>query len=466
MKQILLILSLLMVAYAAYTQDITGQWNGLLKVQNTQLRVVFNVTKTDSGYVSTMDSPDQGAKGIPASQTSFENDLLKIEIAMAGIRYEGALTQSNQIVGEFRQSNYSIPLTLTRAVPEKEKIIRPQNPVEPYPYYTEEVSIVNPKDSTVLAGTLTLPNQNGIFPVVVLITGSGPQNRNEELMGHKPFLVLADHLTRNGIAVLRYDDRGTAKSTGHFSKATIPILATDVEAAINYLLTRKEIDKKKIGLIGHSEGGAIAPMVAAKRKEVRYIVLMAGPGMRGLELLLLQKELIGRVGGLDEEKLAKDHLAYKGAFDILVNSTDEETLKKDLKEYLLKLMAETPANEKPAGVSDEIFVNLQINQLASPWFQYFLKYDPSQILQKVKCPVLALNGGKDLQVPPRENLSAIKSGLEKGGNKNVTVREYPNLNHLFQECNTGSPSEYGEIQQTISPQVLNEISGWILRQSK
>jgi len=466
MKKNTLFIVLLLVTSNLFGQSVEGQWNGLLKVQGNQLRLIIHVSKTDSGYVATMDSPDQGAKGIPVSNISFEKDVLKIEIASIGMKYEGALTQDNQIVGEFRQLTFSTPLTLTRAVPVKEKIVRPQEPVEPYPYYTEEVTFTNPKDHAVLAGTLSLPNKEGKFPVVVLITGSGAQNRNEELMGHKPFLVLADHFTRNGIAVLRYDDRGTAKSTGDFSKATTPILATDVEAAISYLLTRKEIDKKKIGLLGHSEGGIIAPMVAAESKDVHFIVLLAGTGIRGKELLLLQQELIGRASGVSEDKLAKTRSNNSVDFDIIINSTDEATMKIKLEESILSQLRESPADEKPAEVSDENTAKYSVNILTTPWFQYFLKYDPTLILKKVKCPVLAMNGSKDLQVPPRENLSAIKSNLEKGGNDQVTVREYPNLNHLFQECKTGLPAEYGEIEQTISPQVLTDISSWIRRQTK
>jgi len=456
----------LLVVPVAYGQDITGQWNGLLKVQGTQLRVVFHISKTDTGLSSTMDSPDQGAKGIPVTSTTFENQVLKLAVTGSGLQYEGALTMDNQIVGEFRQGNFSSPLTLTREAIEKEKIVRPQDPVGPLPYKAEEVKFTNAKDGTVLAGTLTLPEGERPFPAVVLISGSGAQNREEELMGHRPFLVLSDHLTRNGIAVLRYDDRGTAGSTGDFSKATTPILATDVEAAVNYLLTRKDIDKKKIGLIGHSEGGIIAPMVAAKRKDVRYIVLMAGTGIKGAELLLRQQELIGKAAGMTEDQLAKTYSNNKGAFDLVLNSNDETALRSSLNDYFLKLLKDTPPEEKPSGVSDETLVKQQLEQYANPWFVYFLKYDPSLILKKVNCPVLALNGSKDLQVPPRENLSAIKSSLESGGNKKVTVREYPNLNHLFQECKTGYPGEYGQIEQTISPQVLNEISAWILKQTR
>ncbi|HEY5499768.1 MAG TPA: alpha/beta fold hydrolase [Bacteroidales bacterium] len=466
MKKNAMFIVLFLVTCTLFGQAIEGQWNGLLKVQGNQLRLVLTINKTDSGYVATMDSPDQGAKSIPVSNISYEKDVLKIEVASIGMKYEGTLTQDNQLVGEFRQLTFSTPLTLTRTVPVKEKIVRPQEPVEPYPYYTEEVTFANPKDNAVLAGTLSLPNKEGKFPVVVLITGSGPQNRNEELMGHKPFLVLADQLTRNGIAVLRYDDRGTAKSTGDFSKATTPILATDVEAALSFLMTRKEIDKKKIGLLGHSEGGIIAPMVAAESKDVHFIVLLAGTGIQGKELLLLQQELIGRASGLSDEKLARIRSFNTVDFDIIINSTDEASMKNKLEACILTQLKDTPSDEKPAEVSDENMAKYSVSILTTPWFQYFLKYDPSLILKKVKCPVLALNGSKDLQVPPRENLSAIKSNLEKGGNDQVTVREYPNLNHLFQECKTGLPGEYGEIEQTMSPQVLTDITSWILRQTK
>jgi len=465
MKKIALFLFLFTTIGTIFGQEIEGQWNGILKVQGTQLRIVLYINQTDSGFVATMDSPDQGAKGIPASQTTFEDSVLKVEVASLGANYEGVLTGESQIVGALKQRGITMPLTFTKAVLEKETVIRPQNPVEPYPYHTEEVKFINPKDQTVLAGTLTLPKKPGKFPVVVLISGSGAQNRNEELMEHKPFLILADQLTRSGIAVLRYDDRGTAQSTGDFTKATTSILATDVEAAIRYLLTRNEIDKKKMGLIGHSEGGSIASIVAAKCKDVRYIVLMAGPGMRGEELLLLQEEKIGKVSGLTEESLTRKIALNKGAFDIVVNTTNQETLEKELRAYLIKTVAVMPVEEKPEGISDELVVQHEIDQLTTPWFQEFLKQDPSLILRKVKCPVLALNGSKDLQVSAKENLTAIKSNLDKGGNDEVTIREYPNLNHLFQDCTTGSPAEYGEIQQTISPQVLNEISRWILRKT-
>ena len=289
------IIGLLLISSAiVFGQDITGDWNGSLKVQSMQLRLVFHVTKTDAGYSATMDSPDQGAKGIPMSKATFENSILTIEMAAAQIEYTGKLDSTDMVVGTFKQAGQTFPLNLSRKSIEKEVVKRPQEPTKPYPYYSEEINFENTKDKITLAGTLNLPKKEGKFPVVVLITGSGPQNRDEELMGHKPFLVLSDYLTRNGIGVLRFDDRGTFASKGNFAKATTNDFATDVESAVNYLKKRKEIDPKHIGLIGHSEGGIIAPMVAVKSKDVSFIVLMAGTAIPGSELLLLQQEAIGR----------------------------------------------------------------------------------------------------------------------------------------------------------------------------
>ena len=466
MKKGTLILITVLTALNVFGQDITGQWNGILKVQGTQLRIVFNINKTDRGYSSTMDSPDQGAKEIPVTSTSFENPVLRLEVSSAGIEYEGTLDKENNVVGNFKQAGYSFPLNLSREKIEIEKTVRPQEPKKPYPYYSEDIQFENKKDQIVLAGTLTLPKKEGNFPAVVLISGSGPQNRNEELLGHKPFLVLADHLTKNGIAVLRFDDRGTAESKGDFKTATSLDFASDVESAIEYLQTRKEINKKKIGLIGHSEGGIIAPMVAGRSNDICFIVLLAGTGIPGDQLLLLQQELIGKASGDSEADLQKAKIINKGAYDIVAKSTNTETLKTELTNYIKQTLKDNPGSEKPAGMSEDDLVKFQVNQLTSPWMQFFIKYNPAITLEKVKCPVLAINGEKDLQVPPEVNLKAIKTGLEKGGNNNVTTKELPNLNHLFQECETGSPDEYAKIEQTFSPIALTEITNWILEQVK
>ena len=466
MKRFTAVLVLAILSLSLSGQDISGAWNGILSVGAMQLRIVFNITKTDAGYSATMDSPDQGAFGIPVATTSFQNKVLKIEAPNLGIQYEGTLDSSQSISGNFRQAGQSLPLTLSRQKQEKAKILRPQEPVNPYPYLSEDVFFENKKDTIQLAGTLTLPRGEGVFPAVVLISGSGPQNRDEELMGHKPFLVWSDFLTRHGIAVLRFDDRGTAASKGNFKTATTPDFASDVEAAVQYLKTRKEIDKKKIGLIGHSEGGIIAPMVAAGCKDISFIVMLAGTGVPGNEILLLQQELIGRANGISEADLLKSKQINKGAFDILINTPDAGKQKTALTAYIKQAFDQDTTFEVPQGMTRDEFINVQVSQLTSPWMVYFITHDPAPVLQKVKCPVLAVNGDKDLQVPAQVNLEAIKKALEKGRNKKVTTKIYPGLNHLFQECKTGSPSEYALIEQTISPVVLDEVTQWIAKQTK
>ena len=466
MKKTALLIFVSLFSLTIFGQNITGQWNGALKVQGTQLRLVFNITKTDDGISATMDSPDQGAKGIPTTTTSFENSILKITIENAKIEYEGALGKDNIIVGTFKQGGQSFPMNLSKVVIEKEKLVRPQEPTKPYSYFSEDITFENKKAGIILAGTLTLPKNEGVFPVVILISGSGPQNRDEELLGHKPFLVLSDYLTKNGIAVLRYDDRGTALSKGDFKTATSADFATDVESAITYLKTRKEINKKRIGLMGHSEGGLIAPMVASKSKDVAFIVMLAGTGIQGDQILLLQQRLIGKASGVSDEDLQKNELLNRKAFDIVNKSNSIEQLNIDLTNFIKQSLLDNKNAEKSKGMSDDDFVKLQVKQIANPWMQYFIKYNPAPTLEKVKCPVLAINGGKDLQVPPKENLEAIKKALAKGGNKKVTTKEFPNLNHLFQECKTGSPDEYATIEQTFSPIALTEIFKWIQTQTK
>lgn len=441
-------------------EDITGDWNSIFKAGGMQLRLVFHITKTDTGITATMDSPDQGAKNLPMSKATFVNKVLIIEMAAAGFEYTGKL-DSGVVTGTFKQGGQSFPLTLTRKVQEKVQLKRPQEPVKPYPYYSEEVTFDNKKDSITLAGTLTLPKKEGKFPVVVLITGSGPQNRDEELMGHKPFLVLSDYLTRNGIGVLRFDDRGTFASKGNFAKATTFDLATDVESAVDYLKTRPEINKKHIGLIGHSEGGIIAPIVATKSKDVSFIVLMAGTAIPGSELLLRQQDLIGRASGMKEEDLKITAELNSTIYKMVDETTNTDSLKAKITRYLIAKSKELPDLKIPEGKTVNDFIQMELAQLITPWMLNFIRYNPAPTLKKVKCPVLAINGSKDLQVPANINLPAIENALKKGGNKKGTFKELPGLNHLFQECTTGAPKEYSEIEQTISPVALETMTDWI-----
>ncbi|MDR0755268.1 MAG: lysophospholipase [Prevotellaceae bacterium] len=337
--------------------------------------------------------------------------------------------------------------------------------IKPEMYYSEDVTFTNEKENFTLAGTLTLPSREGTFPAAVLITGSGTQNRNEEIMGHKPFLVLADHLTRNGIAVLRFDDRGAGESKGYNPDATTENFADDVEAAVNYLLSRNEIDKTKTGLIGHSEGGIIAPMLAAKSNDIAFIVLLAGPGIQGKDLLLMQTALIAKAMRTNDSIIEKSTAVNKHLYELVCNIDDPEEREKQATEYIKHYLSEIPPALK-GGKTDEELVAGLLKEINNPFIVYLLRYNPAPTLEKVKCPVLALNGSKDLQVPSKVNLDAVKTALEKGGNTDFTVKELDGLNHLFQECDTGSPMEYGTIKQTFSPVALNEISKWILDKVK
>ena len=464
MKKLLLVFMLILFAVSGYGQDITGAWNGVLDVMGKKLRIVFNVTLSDSGYVATMDSPDQGAKGISVTKTTYLKPDIKFELPVLGIVYEGKLENDTMFVGNFKQSGFTFPMELTRSEPVVEKPNRPQEPEKPYPYISEDVKFENRKDGIVFAGTLTMPDKQGEYPAVVLISGSGQQNRDEEVMGHRPFLVLSDYLTRQGIAVLRFDDRGTAESGGDAAGATSADFTNDVKAAVEYLKTRKEIDKKHIGLIGHSEGGIIAPMVAVGSDDIDFIVLLAAPGVQGYKLLLKQQEAIAKASGLPPQLIEKSNSINEHLYEIILKSGNDSLLNKKMTLYLTKALPELTGSNTIQGMSIGKYAAMQVKQLTSPWMIYFLRYDPVPVLEKVKCPVLAINGSKDLQVDAKMNLNAVKLALMKGGNSDVTVKELPGLNHLFQECNAGLPTEYSTIEQTFSPMALEVISGWIKSQ--
>ncbi len=460
MRKIVLILSAVIAVASLQAQDIVGSWSGQLKAGGMEIRLIFNVEKSGEGYTATMDSPDQGAFGIACDRTDFSENSLEIELKSLRAKYSGQLT-GDSIDGTFTQMGMKFPLVLTK-VEEKQPVPnRPQEPQPPYLYYTDDVFFENKKENIRLAGTLTLPSQKGKWPVVVLISGSGPQDRNEEIMGHKPFLVIADYLTKNGIGVLRFDDRGTAESGGDFASATSENFANDVEAAVEYLLTRKEVNKKKIALMGHSEGGIIAPMVAARNKKISAIVLLAGTGVRGDELLLMQANAIGKASGLPDVALDQYSKINRALYDIVLH-VDENS---EWKEQIADSFAASDNDDSPLkGLSEEQkeqILQAALQQLDSPWLHYFIKHDPAPVLQKVKVPVLAINGSLDLQVPAKENLSAIEIALKQGKNKKHKIVELEGLNHLFQEASTGLPTEYGQFEQTFSPKALEVILEWI-----
>ncbi len=439
---------------AAPPSDIDGAWLGTLEVGAIKLRVIFHIVNTKDGLVATLDSPDQGVNGMPTTKTTRDGSSLKIEAQKINGVYQGKISADlNTIEGTWTQAGSTNPLVLHR-VKDKAELApprRPQNPTRPYPYHEEDVIYENKIQNVTLAATLTIPQGKGPFPAVVLITGSGPQDRDETLMGHKPFLVLSDYLTRHEIAVLRADDRGTAKSTGDFAAATTADFATDTEAGIAYLKTRPEINPHKIGLIGHSEGGMIAPMIAARNPDVAFIVMMSGPGVRGDEILVAQVQAIDLASGKSAADTAKDVAEEHDVLKLIESEKDDAALAKGLKEKL-----SVDAGEAQVGA--------QIKILTSAWFRYFISYDPAIALRKVTCPVLAIIGEKDTQVPPKQNLPAIRAALEQGGNKHFEVDELPGLNHLFQTAKTGAPAEYAQIEETMSPLALEKMASWILKQ--
>jgi hypothetical protein len=438
---------------AAKPSDIDGTWMGSLDTGGVKLRVVFHIVNTEDGLTATMDSPDQGMKGLPTTAVTRTGTSLKIEAKNIGGVFEGKVSGDlSSIDGNWTQGGGTMPLVLKRTKDQTEiDLKRPQVPTKPYPYREEEVSYANKAQEVTLAATFTIPQGAGPFPAVLLITGSGPQDRDESLLGHKPFLILADYLTRHGIAVLRADDRGTGRSTGVFAKGTTADFATDVETGVAYLKSRAEVNVRKIGLVGHSEGGVIAPMVAASNKDVAYIVMMAGTGVPGDQVLVAQGEAIQVASGKDPAQAAKESAKEKEMLTLVESEKDSAALEKEL-------------TEKMKGDVPEAQIGMQIRQITSPWFRYFLTYDPAGALRKVTCPVLAINGSLDKQVLPDQNLPAIRKALEAGGNKHFEVDELPGLNHLFQTAKTGSPMEYAQIEETMSPVALEKVSGWILKQ--
>ncbi len=459
MKTRYILLFLLLITLQSNAQDITGKWHGLLDPQGESLRLTLDIEQTKRGYKTTLYSIDQTPDGFEMKSTKLKDSTYTTKALLGLFNYSGTFTGAD-IQGTFKQFGMEFPLVFTREEIEKPVFKRAQEPVLPLPYYTEDIRFTNNSDSITLAGTLSLPGKEGKYPAVILISGSGPQNRDEELARHKPFLVLSDYLTRNGIAVLRYDDRGFGESTGCHECATTADFASDVNSAIEYLKTRTEININKIGLIGHSEGGMIAPMVASGNKDVCFIVALAAPGVSLKEIVLKQNELISRAEGESDEKIAMNKNIADKVMDMIKNAEDIDVLKKQLSKYIKK---ETKKHKKlvkkDGGV--KAFVDYYISEYATLWMIYALNYNPTEYLEKVKCPALFLNGNKDLQVDSEDNLSAIENAFQNTENKNVEIIEYPNLNHLFQECSTGSPSEYSTIEETISPMVLDDIKTWI-----
>ena len=407
------------------------------------MEMAFNIKAAENGYSATLDVPAQGTFDVPVDKTVFQDNLLQLTLSAMGASYSGTL-KDEAIEGEFTQQGMAFPLNLAKGEKEAKKA-RPQDPQPPFNYRAEEVTFTNEKEGNTLAGTLTIPEGDGPFPALVLVSGSGQQNRDEELMNHRPFWVIADYLSRRGVAVLRYDDRGMGGSTGEVLNATSLDFSYDAEAAFDFLRNRKEINASQVGILGHSEGGIINFMVAERRPEVAFLVSLAGPAVSGIEVLKEQQAAILRAQGMSEEMVQFSGNANAQMFEIIEASNDREEADTLLRQLL-----------KGWGYNEEL-TEQTVGQMASPWMYYFLKYDSTDAIVKTTCPALLLNGSKDLQVLASQNLPAYERIIAEHGKTNLTLREMPNLNHLFQHCETGSPTEYVEIEETISPEVLEMI---------
>lgn len=438
--------------------QLSGHWEGTIDVPNQPLNIKIDLTKEDGSWRGTIDIPAQGAIGL--SLTDFQIDVTGeipiVKFSIQGVpgnpTFDGQI-QEKGIKGKFTQAGFTFDFHLSR-----EKVAspsRPQEPKPPFPYRIEEVEY---KNGTVnLAGTLTLPPDEGPFPAALLITGSGLQDRDETVFGHKPFWVIADYLTRAGIAVLRVDDPGIGKSTQHPKPPTTADFATDVDAGVAFLKKDKRI--ASIGLIGHSEGGAIASIVASRNDDVTFAVLMAAPGVVGSELLRKQNERIFDAMGFEEERKQSLITLLDSLFTILTSDKSDAEVHPQVSIIVRK---QFEVNGMQADKVDDRMVQASVQQALNPWMRYFLTFNPQPYLRKIKIPVLALNGELDVQVDADQNITAIAHALEQAGNQNVTIHRIPDLNHLFQHAKTGLVNEYAAIEETISPEVLKLIKDWIL----
>ncbi|MEO8172326.1 MAG: alpha/beta hydrolase [Sediminibacterium sp.] len=460
MKTICITLCLFCSCLISFGQDLAGDWNGTILPNNKPVRFIFHITRDGNTYNALIDIPDKRLTGLKAAQTVVTNEELVIDLSNMGMRYQGRFSaDSQQLKGILAEGANTWPLTLRRGTGESvQSVNRPQEPVKPYPYTEEEVSFSNIEAAITLAGTFTRSAGNGKVPAVILVSGSGPQDRDETFSGHKPFLVLADFLTRHGIAVLRYDDRGVGASTGKHDQATTADFASDVLSAVSYLASRKDIDISRIGIIGHSEGGIIAPMVANRSKQVAFIVTLGATGIPGSEISFMQAKATRGFPVPDESAWES---AIRKAIRIASSDLDSATLKKTL---ILHYQTTIAPILRPYVGSDNELNSIIAGMTATritPWARYFYNYNPADEFAKLTCPVLILNGSKDTQVQAKINQEGIRSALARGGNSNYTIKEFAGLNHLLQECATGLINEYSSITQTMAPAVLELIASWI-----
>lgn len=437
---------------SADTTQFLGDWVGTLRVSGTDLRVVFRLRTGEEGVLNgTLDSPDQGATGIPIETILVDRDTVRLEIPSIAGAFAGRLTDAGATLeGQWVQGGQRLPLRLERT-DTAPTVRRPQEPTEPVPYTTETVTFENEDAGIVLEGTLSTPRDANSVPGIVLAAGSGPSDRDATIMGHRPFLVVADALTRRGLAVLRFDERGVGASEGVQQGATTADLADDVHAAVDALAQRPGVDADQIGIIGHSEGGLIGSLVATQTDRVLFLVLLATPGLPGDAILAEQLDRRIREQGADRRSRALQRGTQERIFEVLKQDADSATIASQLRQIMLETK----------GISGERTINREIERLMDPWLRYYISHDPRETLTRVDVPVLALAGALDQQVDPSPNQTAIAEALHAEETPGVTVRTLDDLNHLFQTAETGSPSEYGRIEETFDPGAIDVIVEWI-----
>lgn len=443
--------------------QISGRWEGDISIMGTSIGIITNFEVVNDSIAGKIDIPTQGAYNLPLSNITCSGGEVKFVLTttQGSAEFKGKLF-SDSISGEFKQAGIVGGfLLLKKGKTEADTVIK-EKPI----YNEEEVTFTN--GDIVLNGTLTLPPYPGKHPAVVLVTGSGPQNRDEELLGFKPFKIIADYLTKNGIAVLRYDDRGFGKSTGKsVLQSTTEELAGDAIQAVKYLQTRNDINPKQIGLLGHSEGGIIAPISAVKENEIAFIILMAGTGVTGKEIIKEQTRLIQKADNKTDEEIKRITEYLDMLIDAAIKNSDWDTVKDAIKKETIDSYNKMSEEEKKS-ISDinefaENIANSRVEQFRSPWMRYFLEFDPKTVLEKVKCPALILFGELDLQVPPLQNEKPIVDALKKANNNDYTVKTFSSANHLFQQATTGSPNEYSKLKKEFVPGFLELIGNWILK---
>ena len=446
------------VAHAADAPGVDGTWQGQLMT----LHLVLHLKTASDGMLSaTLDSPDQGARDIAADRASLSGDTLRLTFPTIRGAYVARFNAArDSLDGLWSQGTGAMPLRLHRDESAYSPP-RPQNPVAPYPYDADTVRFAGGAKGVSLAGTFTHPRGAGPWPAVLLISGSGPEDRNEEVFGHKPFWVIADHLSRNGIAVLRVDDRGVAASSGDHARATTLDFEGDAAAGVAWLRAQKGVDSRHIGLVGHSEGGLIATLAAAKDPQIAFLVLLASMGVPGDSVLVSQSAAIIHAMGGDSAAIAQNQNTQRRMFAVMRSKLPEEAVSTQLESIVRERYDALPAAQRPDSATLNQMVRNEARQSASPWLRMLITLDPRVSLAKVKCPVLAMNGTLDLQVLPDVNLPGIEAALARAGNQDVTVKRMDGLNHLFQHAHSGSIAEYASIQETFSPEALDLMTQWI-----